>query len=61
MGLFGNETLGIIGGMGPLATDMFFNMVISKTDGDKDQDHIDMIILNHASMPDRTQAIKSGD
>lgn len=53
--------LGVIGGMGSLATSIFFNRVISKTDAQKDQDHIDMIILNHATMPDRTKAIISND
>lgn len=56
----GENVMGVIGGMGPLATDLFYNMVIGKTDAVCDQDHIDMIILSHASMPDRTAAIKSG-
>ena len=49
--------LGVIGGMGPLATDIFYKYVIENTDASCDQDHIDMIILSHASMPDRTSAI----
>lgn len=61
MSLFEEKSLGIIGGMGPLATDMFFNTIIRKTVADRDQDHINMIILNHASMPDRTEAIKKGN
>ncbi len=52
--------LGVIGGMGPLATQLFYKMVIENTDASCDQDHIDMIILSHASMPDRTQAIEEG-
>lgn len=51
------KVLGVIGGMGPLATQLFYKMVIENTQAHKDQDHINMIILNHASMPDRTQAI----
>ena len=31
------------------------------TDAKCDQEHIDMIILSHASVPDRTSAIKSGN
>lgn len=54
------KVLGIVGGMGPLATQLFYRMLIDMTDADSDQDHLDMIILNHASMPDRTEAIKSG-
>lgn len=57
----GEKVMGVIGGMGPLATDLFYNMVIGKTDAKCDQDHINMIILSHASMPDRTAAIKNGD
>lgn len=55
------KKLGIIGGMGPLASQLLYKEIIEKTDATKDQEHIDMIILNHASMPDRTEAIKSSD
>ncbi len=54
------KCLGIIGGMGPLATQTFYKMIIDMTKAEKDQDHIDMVILNHASMPDRTKAVKEG-
>lgn len=53
--------LGIIGGMGPAATDLLYRRIIDRTDAECDQEHLDMIILNHASVPDRTAAIKSGD
>lgn len=53
--------LGIIGGMGPAATDLLYRRIIARTAAECDQEHLDMIILNHASMPDRTTAIKSGD
>ena len=49
--------LGIIGGMGPLATADFFRRIIEKTDAKKDQEHIDIILSNHASIPDRTTVI----
>jgi aspartate racemase len=51
------KSLGVIGGMGPKATSVFFDKVVENTVAHKDQDHIDMIILNHASLPDRTTAI----
>ena len=54
------RVLGVIGGMGPLATQLFYKMVIENTDASCDQEHIDMIILSHASMPDRTLAIEEG-
>jgi aspartate racemase len=53
--------LGVVGGMGPMATSMFFERVIERTEANSDQEHIDIVILNHASMPDRTKAILSGD
>lgn len=55
------KILGVIGGMGPLATQVFYKRIIDRTDAACDQEHIDMMILSHASMPDRTAAIQSGD
>lgn len=55
------KSLGVIGGMGPKATAVFFDKVIENTVAERDQDHIDMIILNHASLPDRTGIILDGD
>lgn len=53
--------LGVIGGMGSEATSYFFEEVVAHTKVTKDQDHIDTVILNHATLPDRTEAILSGD
>lgn len=53
------KKLGVIGGMGPMATQLFYKYIIEMTDAKCDQDHIDMIILSHASMPDRTASIKN--
>ena len=55
------KKLGILGGMGPLATQLLYRMIIENTVASKDQEHIDMIILNHSTIPDRTEAIKSGN
>jgi len=55
------KLLGVIGGMGPEATKLFYEMIINNTDAQCDQDHLNMIIFNHASMPDRTKAILSGN
>ncbi len=52
--------LGILGGMGPMATQLLYKMIIENTQARRDQEHLDMIILNHAKIPDRTEAIKSG-
>jgi|SRR5699024_10976575 len=51
------KKLGVLGGMGPMATSVFFDKLIKHTDAEKDQDHIDTIILNHATLPDRTESI----
>lgn len=54
------KILGVLGGMGPLATQLFYKMVIEKTDAKCDQEHLNMIILSHATMPDRTREILEG-
>ena len=51
--------IGIIGGMGPMASQLFYKMVTEHTAAERDQDHIDLILLSDASMPDRTGAILS--
>ena len=53
--------LGIIGGMGPMASAVFYDMISSKTDASCDQENLDLILLSHAGMPDRTRAILSKD
>lgn len=55
------QILGVVGGMGPEATEYFYEQVIKHTEAHCDQDHIDMVILSAASMPDRTKAIETGD
>lgn len=55
------EMLGVIGGMGPLATETFYRLLTEHTAASRDQEHINVLILSHASMPDRTSAILSGE
>ncbi len=52
--------LGVIGGMGPQATQLFLQGVINNTAAVCDQQHIPMIILNHTTIPDRTGAMLTG-
>ncbi len=40
-----------------MATVYFMELVIQMTQAVRDQDHIDMIVLNHATIPDRTSFI----
>lgn len=47
--------LGIVGGMGPLATAEFFRRIIQYTDAYKDQEHINICLLNKTEIPDRTR------
>ncbi len=49
--------LGIVGGLGSLASSHLYDLIIHKTLVKCDQDHIDMVIFNHASIPDRTSFI----
>ena len=49
--------LGIIGGLGPMATAYFMEMITEMTVARKDQDHIEMIILSVPQTPDRTAFI----
>lgn len=53
--------VGVIGGMGPASTVFFMDKVVQHTEASKDQDHIDMVVLNHATLPDRTEIIASGE
>jgi len=54
------KKLGILGGMGPLATYTLYKNIIKSTPVKKDQDHIDMMILNASYIPDRTAGILHG-
>lgn len=48
------KTLGVIGGLGPMATAYFMQLVIEMTEAVSDQEHIPMIIYNCPQIPDRT-------
>ncbi len=54
------KTIGIIGGMGPMATADLFTKIINLTDAKKDAEHIHIIIDNNPQIPDRTSAILHG-
>lgn len=49
--------LGIIGGMGPLATAKIYTKIIEKTKASSDQEHMSIVVLNKPSIPDRSSAI----
>ena len=54
------KKLGIIGGMGPLATCDLFRKIVENTVADSDREHIHIIIDNNSAIPDRTAAILRG-
>lgn len=54
------QMLGVIGGMGPLASQLFYKLVTEQTQADTDQEHIRLLLLSDTDMPDRTAAILSG-
>ncbi|MCF7791267.1 MAG: amino acid racemase [Victivallales bacterium] len=54
------KTLGILGGMGPLATADLFRKIILMTEASCDQDHIRVIIDSNSEIPDRTAFLKDG-
>lgn len=49
--------LGILGGMGPLATADFFKKIVLMTDARSDQDHIRILMDDNPQIPDRTAYI----
>ena len=46
--------LGVIGGLGPLATAHFLELTTRMTDAKVEQQNLDMIVYNFPSIPDRT-------
>lgn len=51
------KTVGIIGGMGPMATVDLFKKIIDFTDAHSDRDHLHVITDSYCEIPDRTAYI----
>lgn len=51
------KELGVIGGLGPLATACFVERVVKMTNARSDSEHIPMIIYNRPYIPDRSSYI----
>ena len=49
--------LGVIGGLGPMATAYYMELMIRMTDAKRDQDHPEILVMNIPSIPDRTAFI----
>lgn len=54
------RVVGVLGGMGPLATVDFMQKVIKATPANRDQEHVPMIVHAIPQIPDRATAILSG-
>ena len=51
-------TIGILGGMGPYATNYFLKRILDLTPVEVDKDHFHTIIDNNVKIPSRTRAVK---
>ena len=49
-----DEPVGVLGGLGPAATVHFMHRVVELTDAHRDQDHVDLLVWQHGSIPDRS-------
>ena len=54
------KIIGIIGGMGPLATADLFEKITLHTRAQRDQDHLRVLIDSNTGIPDRTAALLHG-
>ena len=58
--IHGRKVIGIIGGMGPMATADLFIKIIENTAAATDQEHLHVLIDNNTDIPDRTACILEG-
>ncbi len=49
-----DEPVGVLGGLGPAATVLFMHRLVELTDAPRDQDHVDLLVWQHGSIPDRS-------
>ena len=54
------KTIGIIGGMGPMATCDLMKKIIENTSAQCDQEHVRLYVDSNTNIPDRTAAILRG-
>lgn len=52
--------IGIIGGLGPLASAVFMERLTNLEEASCDQDHLEAVLLSISSTPDRTDALLNG-
>lgn len=49
--------VGVLGGLGPAATSVFLDVLIRATVAGTDQEHLDLLVSQHSTTPDRTAGI----
>jgi aspartate racemase len=54
------RTIGVLGGMGPEATALFFELLVRSTRACRDREHVPVIVCDLPQIPDRTAAILRG-
>ena len=52
-----SKILGVLGGLGPMATAYYLELMIKMTDAATDQEHLQSIVMNFPTIPDRTAYI----
>lgn len=55
------STIGVLGGMGPEATNRLCALITALTPAARDQDHIPVITFNNSLIPPRVEALKRGE
>ncbi len=54
------KVIGVLGGMGPLATVDLYRKLVEATPATRDQDHLHVIIESNPAVPDRSDALLHG-
>ena len=52
-----SKTLGVLGGLGPMSSAYFYEMLTAHTKAERDSDHLNILISSRADTPDRTDFI----
>lgn len=51
------KTLGVLGGLGPMSSAYFYEMLTAHTKAERDSEHLNILISSRADTPDRTDYI----
>ncbi len=54
------KVIGVLGGMGPLATVDLYRKIVEATPARRDQDHLHVVIESNPAVPDRSDALLHG-